>query len=148
MLRISARRRQRRSAIEASKIQYLQFVEDFEPLEATRVRHRGNKNPRPSNTGDFGQPEATTIRHTGFKKPKSSTSEDFDPPEATMVRHRGFKNPSPSIFQDLSQSGRLVCAGMGPDPACAQQVCHTCLGLQDLRGSISPAWVYKSSVGL
>ena len=25
---------------------------------------------------------------------------------------------------------------------------HTCLGLLDLPGSISPAWVYKSSVGL
>ena len=36
----------------------------------------------------------------------------------------------------------------GPGPAQAQRACHTCLGPLDLPGSISLAWVYKSSVGL
>ena len=34
---------------------------------------------------------------------------------------------------------------MGLGPPWAQRACHTCLGLQDLLGSTSLAWVRKSS---
>ena len=40
------------------------------------------------------------------------------------------------------------CAEKGLGPAQAQRACHTCLGLLDLPGSISLAWVHKSSMGL
>ena len=82
--------------------------------------------PRPSFVEDFDPLEATTVRHRGLENPIPSIFEDFDPPEATTPLNRGSKKPGSSIFEDLrrcllaSHSPRISESGLF-EISCAQE---------------------------
>ena len=68
-----------------------------------------------------------------------------DPDPGCWIQDPGSRMLDPGI-QDPGSLAWVP--GPGPGPGLAQHARHTCMGLLDLPGSTSLAWVYKSSVGL